>query len=353
MRNGARNPIFLLLLVCFPLCLLNLGCGGGGLPPSTQISQSPQTDKNVSQSMQSPMLGFVYATTGGELRAILGIPGASVLSRPLAVPPGVTNFNFAPGQKYAIVEGASGASIGVMMFPTANPGPLTEISGAISQPDIVSFSPNGASAVVYSASEGRLEVISGLPLTPRVAREISGADLPNAVRLLALADDGVTLLEGAINNSVYRLAEDAGPQLLDTVGDLEGMAFVPQSSNALIFDSNGGSLSLLQSANSTPSNRSLVDGLTGLGGKIALQVAAGTALITSASTNHLYQVDLQSLRVQNLQLPATATMLEPLRTSGKYLLSWQSGQPAWIVDTSGQTGVLYFVPAGVNAGANP
>jgi hypothetical protein len=58
---------------------------------------------------------------------------------------------------------------------------------------------------------------------------------------------------------------------------------------------------------------------------------------------------LQSLRVQDLPLLATVTMLEPLRTSGRYLLSWQSGQPAWIVDATGQTCAVYFVPANVNA----
>ncbi len=107
MRSGARNPILLLLLVCFTISLLNLGCGGGGLPPSKQVSQSIQTDSKVSQSMQAPMLGFVNTTNGGEVRAIFGIPGAAILSQPLALPAGVTNLNFAPGQKYAIVAGAS------------------------------------------------------------------------------------------------------------------------------------------------------------------------------------------------------------------------------------------------------
>lgn len=160
-------------------------------------------------------------------------------------------------------------------------------------------------------------------------------------------------MEGATNNSVYWLAVGAQPQLLVTVGDLEGMVFVPKSNNALIFDRNGGSLSLLQSVNSAASNRSLVNGLTGLGGKIGLQATAGSALITSASSNHLYQINLQSLQLQDLQLPATATALEPLRASGNYLLSWQSGQPAWIAATSGQTAAVYFVPAGVNAASHP
>lgn len=345
MHSGARTSILLLLLVCLNLSLFNLGCGGGGLQPGTQVSQGPQTDRSASQSMQSATLGFVCATDGSEVRAILGIPGASMLSRPLALPTGATSLNFAPGQKYAIVAGAAGGSLGVMTFPSATPGPLVEISGAIAQPDIVSFSPNGTAAVVYSASEGRLEVLSGLPATPRIAREMSTTDLPSAVRLLALADDGATLLEGTANSIVYLLPEGVGPQLLETAGDLEAMAFVPKSENALIFDRNAGALSLLQSVNSVPSHRPLAGGLTGLGGQIALQVAAGRVFITSTSSNRLWQVDLQSSLVQDLQLPATATMLEPLRASGNYLLSWQSGQPAWIVDTTGQTGSVYFVPA--------
>jgi hypothetical protein len=298
--------------------------------------------------MQSPVLGFVYAAGGGEVRAILGIPGASILSHPLALPEGVTSVSFAPGQKYAIVEGVSGASIGLMTFPSADPGPLVQIGGGISQPDIVSFSPNGAAAVVYSTSEGHLQVIAGLPDSPQVTRDMTRSTLPDAVRLLALADDGVKLLEGTVNNAVYLLAI-GGPQLLESVADLGGIVFVPKSNDALIFDRNAGTLSLLQSVSSAPSSRLLANGLTGLDSKIALQVDSGRAMITSANTNHLWQVDLQSLQVQDLQLPTSPAMLQQLRVSGHYLLSWQSGQPAWIVDTSGGRGAVYFVPASVDA----
>jgi hypothetical protein len=42
-------------------------------------------------------------------------------------------------------------------------------------------------------------------------------------------------------------------------------------------------------------------------------------------------------------------MLQPLRVSGHYLLSWQSGRPAWILDTSQEKGAVYFVPASAEA----
>jgi DNA-binding beta-propeller fold protein YncE len=312
---------------------------------------APAADRNASQQMQSPVLGFVYAA-GGEVRTIQGIPGASTLSDPLALPDGVTSIEFAPGQQFAVFEQTNGASIGVITFSSVGTGPLIPIPGGISQPDIISFSPNGTAVALYSASEGRLQVIGGLPNQPQLNREMSSSELPGAVRLLALADDGVTLLEGTADSAVYLLA-GSGPQLLESVSDLGGMVFTPKSNDALIFDRDGSTLSLLQGVSGVRSSRQLASGLAGLEGTIGLQTDGSRAIVTSANTNHLWQIDLQSLQVQDVQLPTEPAMLQPLRVSGQYLLSWQSGRPAWILDTSQEKGAVYFVPALVQPPQRP
>ena len=158
MRNDI--PVRLFLLVSLLLSALNLGCGGGA-EVTSNVSQAPTADLATSKQMQSPVLGFVNTAGGSEVRAINGIPGASTLSPPLALPGGVTSLDFAPGQKYALAEQADGASLGVIQFSGANPGPLVQIAGGISQPDVISFSPNGAAAALYSASAGRLQVLCG------------------------------------------------------------------------------------------------------------------------------------------------------------------------------------------------
>jgi hypothetical protein len=300
--------------------------------------------------MQAPILGFVYAPAGSEVRAINGVAGASTQGSPLALPEGITGISFAPGQKSAIVARTSGASVGVVSFLGANPGALVSIPRGISQPDIIAFSPNGTDAALYSALEGQLQVVTGLPDNPQVTRNIGSAELPDAVRVLAIADDGVTLLEGTVHSAVYLLAA-SGPQLLESVPDLRGILFNPKTSDALIFDRNGGTLSLLQSVSSSPTSRPLASGLTGLDGTIALQTNGRRAVITSTNANHLWQVDLQSLQVQDLQLPTTPAMLTPLRANGDYLLSWQPGQLAWVVDTNQEKGTVYLVPAAAQAQA--
>ena len=95
----------------------------------------------------------------------------------------------------------------------------------------------------------------------------------------------------------------------------------------------------------------LASGLTGLGGNIALETDGVRAVITTSDTSHLWEIDLQSLAVQDIQLPTTSGMLEPLPLSGHYLFSWQPGQPAWILDTNQQKGMVYFVPAAVETRA--
>jgi hypothetical protein len=294
--------------------------------------------------MLLPTLGYVYAAGGNVARAIHGVPGAATLSAPLTVPAGVTGLTFAPGQKYALAEQGEGASLGLVEFSAAGPGVLLQLTGATLQPEVIAFSPKGAAAVLYSAAEGQLQVWTGLPSNPKLARQVGSGELPGAVRLLALADDGVTLLEGTTSNGVY-LVGSGGAEMLASVSDLGGIVFTPESNDALIFDHGAGALSLLHDVSGAHSTSVLAQGLTGLGGNISLQTDGRRAVITASSASQLWAIDLESQALQAVQLPTTPALLQPLRVPGHYLLAWEPGQPAWILNTNLEKGTVYFVPA--------
>lgn len=344
MRSDTRIP--LLVLVC-------LGLGPLATPGQRQgqilerQGSTPRTADagNATQGMQTPVLGFVSSAGRGELRVLLGIPGASALGGPLAVPAGVVSVHFAPRQNYALLAPTAGEFIGLMTFQGADEGAVIPICGAISQPDIVAFSPSGATAVLYSNAEERLQVVNGLPDSPELARVIPGSDLPDEVRFLAVADDGVTLLEGTVHSAVYLLPQVGSPRFLHGAGDLEGIAFAPRTNDVVVFDREGGTAFLLQEVNAASSYLLLADGLTGLDGIVFLQTSSASAVIASTNSNNLWEINLQSLQVQNIHLPGMPQMLEPLRISGDYLLFYRSGLPAWILDSSGGAGVVSLVPA--------
>ncbi len=353
MRTHTR--VAFLVLVCLGLSsLAALGQRQEQILERPVPQAQSAAEGNSVQAMQAPLLGFVYGAERSELRPILGIPGASLFGGPISIPAGVTSIHFAPRQNYALLAHRVVGSIDLMTFQGAEKASVTAICGAISQPDLITFSPGGGSAVLYSRGAGQIQVITGLPSAPQVARVIATNELPDALRLLAIADDGVTLLEGTSRNAIYLLPAAGSPQLLYSAADLSGMVFTPRTSDVLVFDRGAGTLFLLQEVGSASSYLPLAEGLTGVVvGNAFLQVNGGSAVLAGANTSSVWQIDLESLEVQSTRLPVRPHMLQPLQTSGKFLLFYKPGQPAWILDTSGESGTVSFVPASTEPRLNP
>lgn len=349
MRRDIRSGTLALILV--GLGALNLGCGGGGVASNNaQNNQASQTSAGAAQPMQAPMLGFAYASGVTEVRVINGVSGASTQGSALNLPSNVTGISFSPRQNSALVAVSGGGPVGVISFQTAQPGPLMTISGAISQPDIIAFSPTGAAAALYSASEGHLQVVTGLPSSPQVTRDLTSAQFPANPQALAIADDGVTLLEGTSDNSIYLLSGNS-PQLLENVSALGAIAFNPKTTDALIFDRGAGTLALMANVSVQHSTQAVASGLTGLEGAVFLASDGRNALVSAANAKSVWEVNLQSLQTQTVPLQTPATMLMPLRTAGNYLLTWQPGGLAWIIDTNLSKAAVYLVPAAATAQA--
>jgi hypothetical protein len=360
MRSGKR--ILQFALVCLGLGQLQTAgqvIEGQRYPAQGRIlvrqESVPSTNDsgNATPGMQTPVLGFVSGADLGELRSLLGVPGASALGEPLAVPAGVRSVYFAPGQSYALLAPKAGQFLGLMEFQGADEGAVVSVCAAIPQPDIVAFSPGASTAALYSKAEGRLQVVTGLPDSPQLARVIPKNDLPDEVRFLAVADDGVTLLEGTVHGAIYLLPQLGSPRLLYTAEDLQGMAFAPRTNDLVAFDRAASTAFLLQDVDGGSSYLLLADGMTGLNGTVFLQTSRAGAVIASTNSSTLWEINLQSRQVQDINLPGTPQMLQPLRTSGDYLLFYRTGFPAWILDSNGAAGVVSLVPASAVARRHP
>jgi len=329
-------------------------------PRTVAVSRSAEA---AVQPMQAPVLGFVsiaparpggrrvdpgsepvFSGTRPRLSAIVGVPGSAVVSGPLAIPASVASIHFAPGQQYAIVEMEPGEPVALAQFAGAQMLPPSELPTSLRAPDLISFSPSASAAVLFSKAESRLAVLTGLPGAPQVARQIDGADLPAGLRELAIADDGATVIAGTSDGRALLLASDRSQRLLYSVADLGGMAFVPGSTDAVVFDREGGRAVLIANAATAPAMRPLAEGLAPQTGATMLQVDSRAALISATGTKDVWRIDLRTQQVQDIRLSSALTMMQPLRAAGRYLLSAQPGQPAWVLDTSSETSTVYFVP---------
>jgi hypothetical protein len=288
--------------------------------------------------LRTPLLGYLVQEDPLELRAISGIPGAAIRSEPLPLPEGLTRLRLAPGHGFALAERGDTDPGAVLMLDGRGPLPLAPISGALARADLVSFSPSGRSAALYSASEQRLQVLIGLPDRARVSLNEAGLEVVS----LAVSDDGEVLLTCDKQGMVYA-ARAGEKQPVFRAEGLSGMIFLPNRTDALVCDRIRGEVFLLGGFDGTAYSRLLASGLDGPG---AVRAASDglSVLVAGREGNRAWLIDVATAAVRAFELPASPVVFEPLRLPDAYLFASPPGEPAWMLVKSGGETRSYFIP---------
>ncbi len=134
-------------------------------------------------SISGPLLGFTFDAAGQSLHRVEGIPGSAVIGESLDLGFPVAKALISPGQDYALVISASG----VVNFLKLGKSDVTvQAVGALPPgPDQVVLSANArAAAFVYGSS---IQILTGLPDSPNLARTMDASALPSAPHRSLLA----------------------------------------------------------------------------------------------------------------------------------------------------------------------
>jgi hypothetical protein len=188
-----------------------------------------------------PSAGFVYDAQAMAVRPVMGARGAALLGRPLDLGFPVATAGIAAHQKFLLVSSAGDHRVRVVRFH--NTGTTTQIiEGALTSPDRVIVSRSGGAAILHSQSTARLQVITGLPDSPVVAREFTTADLGSIAGNPAISDSGeLVLFIGGDHgiHSVWLLDVENGASRLGLPDSTTLASFRPDSRDALAITRNG------------------------------------------------------------------------------------------------------------------
>jgi hypothetical protein len=210
---------------------LALACGVSAQAPSTSIL--------------GPFLGFVPDLDGGRIHPILGIPGAAAIGEAWDLGPGIHSAIVAPGHDYALaIQGDDARVVIVGLTPERTAMRLDSVAPGA---DRISLSPNGSAAAVYNDAARTLQVIGGLPESPRVAFGLPAPDQYGEATGLAVSDDATLALVGMSDPSGGRLwvADSSGSwQVLAHLAP-NTVAFLPDSHDAIATDQTSGEALLL------------------------------------------------------------------------------------------------------------
>jgi hypothetical protein len=233
----------------------------------------------------------------------------------------------APGNDFALAE-TLGGGLAILYLKGGAIDHTLSIPGALAALDWVAFSPVGRSAVLYSSSANRLQVLTSLPDNPRLIADVDASTLPDTPVRGAVSDQSAGFLVASTN--AVRLIKPTGTiQLVLSLGEITSLSMLQDRTDAIVSDGSTGSIYLLTNLDSSPTVRLVASGLSGIGR--TYPAWDGQAVyVAQGETKTVSVVNLASGDVRGFPTPVAPVRLTPLRYRGMFLISAEPDQPGWI-----------------------
>jgi hypothetical protein len=319
---------------------------------------------------------FDSATT--LIRPILGMPGAATLGVPLSTGFAVGQAVVAPGGDFALLVAKDNFHLAVVRASGGVVQNLAPVMGGA--PDLIAFSPRGSSAALYYHASGRLLVLAGLRnQTPRAVLA-NIASLASAPSLVAVSEDGASLLlsvaEGGAAGLYYlpgyqplaprtanprdlasaasAMAGEPPPgtsasggfaQRVGSFQSVSGLRFAGTSSDALVADGRASAVYLIQDASGSAQIAMLGSAQDGLSKPVAVEALdAGGVLVANAGTGRLTILYRTGTPAVSIACGCAPSVLHQLAGNAVYRLTEPSNAPMWLLDAGGLELRIVAVP---------
>jgi len=276
----------------------------------------------------APIFGLIANAEQTEIRAIQGVPGASTVGIPIALPAGVRQVYLAPLQQWALVQQLREGALGRLPLNGNQFGSVVPIHGAMSTPELVSFSSNGRNAALVSLG-GVLQILTHLEETPQIAMQTDISELDATV--VTVSNDGTLSVVLTRTGEVYLVPSSGSPRLICRTGSPAGLSFLPDQA-LVIADGAAGTVTVIDGLMSQPFTRATISGPYLSGDAAFVQASSdGKSVILSAYKGQTaYRIDLVDQSASSLNLPAGVSMLERLN-GNIFVFSANPGEAAWFL----------------------
>jgi hypothetical protein len=307
------------------------------------VASSAQPSAGVS----GPVTGFVFDTQAGNLRSMLGIPGAAYIGN--AVATGLEAAAVAPDGSAALAVQQAGKLVLYTGLRSSIPVALS-VAGAITDADRFAWAADGSSAAVYSSASGQGQVLTGLAKSPVAAPSIDLSGLPGQVS--ALAFDGQRLIVGvasAGSGGVYLAGSKSAPERIAVSASPSAIALA--GSSLYFADNQSQQIWQVQSYATAPAAISFASD-SSINSPVGVGVSAdGQRLFVANAGNRklaVYDIESRSLP-QSVDLPFTPTHIDLFGDASVFLLNGIGQGPLYVVRDGGAgKAAVFFVPVPVH-----
>ena len=314
------------------------------------LSQGQNSGKTTESAIQAPILGFVFDSQAHRIRPVLGVPGAAMLAQPVDVGMDIADAALSPGQDYALILTGDDRRVLVLRFRPDGVSTLP-IDGAAAAPDRMRLSPSGSAAALYRQATGTVQVITGLPDAPTLARETGVTASGQNVTALAISDDGQVLIAGTGGSQAVLIVSADGNITSVPLNDgIRALAFRPNSQDAAVATA-GNQIFLLPDIAHAPQPASIAGPKEGIAGPAAIEFSSDGQRLFAANpaAGTVTESDLAAGTTATLTCDCSPSGLYRLRGPAVFRLTEASTQLR-LFDGSTTPSRILFVPADQTGG---
>jgi hypothetical protein len=339
---------------------------GGLLPPCLFAAQAP------GYAVSGPTLGLVADPAASSIRPILGIPGAATWGAPLAVDFATVRTAVAPGGDFALLVAREDYRLAIVRA-AGGAAEWLQVEPAGAAPDTVSFSPRGRSVALYYRTARRLVVLNGMRDGTVQASEVDMAELPDPVGLLAVSEDGLSLLaaiQEGDSTAVYHLSAAPAPRQagltaestdensatpaaipagtparrLAVFGTVSALEFVGESLDALVADAGANAVYLMRDASGAAQTVLLGSERDGLSKPVSVKVLDGRrVLVANGASGNITILYRDGASPSSIPCDCSLAGLSPLG-GAVFRLTEPSAEPLLLLDAGGVEPRIVVVP---------
>jgi hypothetical protein len=289
--------------------------------------------------VEGPLLGYVV-DPGGSLRTLAGMPGSSLLGRPLDLGLTLERTQVSPQQDYALADG--GAATGVVLARLGREASPVVIPDAPTGVQRIVLSPTGAAAALYY--EGKILIVGGLRGSPSVTGEVDVSGVAGPIGAIAVRDDGSAVLIAA-SDGVYWGTPPEPARFLLAMGRVVAIAFRPDSGEAAVVDGERNQVYAVRDGELLP----LAGEREGVAGPVAVAWSGNGSrlMVANGAGRSVLVVDREGGAIGVVPCECEPAGLQRLAGNAVFRLTDASGEPMWLFDGDAvEPRVVFVVTAG-------
>jgi hypothetical protein len=279
----------------------------------------------VGQTVSGPMLGMTIAQDGRSVRPIYGIPGASRLGDPVALPDDLRNVKLNPASNVAFALAGDAGTPTILDLVTLT---RTALDQARPQPDVAVWSPSGSAlALVYRHAQW-VQIYTVQSGTFQLSSEYSAV-----AHHAAVSDDGSALLTTAQNG--LSLYQSGGASVL-SANHVSSFTFLAGGAVPAFWT--GGQLTI--------GGQTLPLALDDGDSLFLASPGSGRLVAVRANAGRVTTFDAAGQMIDDSGCNCVVSGIEALARAGSTWLRTSGDGPMWIADTASAPRV-FFVPAAI------